>query len=76
MHLRDLPPPLLLVSACGDVRTRKDDGLAQVCLAHDHLKFVARVDTMTGVGDNADEQLQADLVCEAAVVPDPYKGKP
>ncbi len=63
--------PLLLLAACGDVRTPKDDDLVRVCLAYDNLRTLARVDTMTG--DNADQQLQADLVCEYAAVPDPHK---
>lgn len=40
--------PVLLVVACGDARTQKDDDLARVCLAYDHLRTLARVDTMTG----------------------------
>lgn len=60
--------PLL---ACGDVRTQKDDDLTRVCLAYDHLRLVARADTMTG--DAADQQLEADLVCETAAIPDQHK---
>lgn len=63
--------PLLLLVACDDVRTQKDDDLTRVCIAYDHLRIVARADTMTGQA--ADQQLQADLVCESAAIPDPHK---